>query len=94
MRSIHLGLEGVVAKQPDAPISPSGRSYDWVKLKRAYQSKLRDTVDVVLVGYFRGRGRRAALGVGSLLAAVRDPTGERLRTVAKIGSASCRTARG
>ena len=83
---IHLGLEGVLAKRPDAPYQPGARSYDWVKLKRAYQSKLRDTVDVVLVGYFRGRGRRAALGVGSLLAAIRDPTGERFRTVAKIGS--------
>jgi DNA ligase 1 len=83
---IHLGLEGVLAKRPDAPYQPGARSYDWVKLKRAYQSKLRDTVDVVLVGYLRGRGRRAALGVGSLLAAVRDPKGSRFRTVAKIGS--------
>jgi DNA ligase-1 len=43
-------------------------------------------VDVVLVGYLAGRGRRAALGVGSLLAAVYDPGGDRFRTVAKIGS--------
>ena len=42
---IHLGLEGVLAKRPDAPYQPGARSYDWVKLKRAYQSKLRDTVD-------------------------------------------------
>lgn len=83
---IRRGLEGVVAKRPDAPYRAGARGYDWVKLKRAYQSKLRDTVDVVLVGYLAGRGRRAALGIGSLLAAVYDPDADRFRTVAKIGS--------
>lgn len=80
------GLEGIVAKRPDAPYRAGARGYDWVKLKRSYQSKLRDTVDVVLVGYLAGRGKRASLGVGSLLAAVYDPAGDRFRTVAKIGS--------
>jgi len=83
---IRRGLEGVVAKRPDAPYRAGARGYDWVKLKRAYQSKLRDTVDLVLVGYLRGRGKRASLGIGSLLAAVYDPEGDRFRTVAKIGS--------
>ncbi|HEU5260443.1 MAG TPA: ATP-dependent DNA ligase [Gemmatimonadales bacterium] len=83
---VRRGLEGVVAKRPDAPYRAGARGYDWVKLKRAYQTKLRDTVDVVLVGYLAGRGRRAALGIGSLLAAVYDPRGDRFRTVAKIGS--------
>jgi len=64
------GLEGVVAKRIDAPYRAGARGFDWVKLKRSYQSKLRDTVDVVLVGYLVGRGKRAARGVGSLLAAV------------------------
>jgi len=83
---IRRGLEGVVAKRLDAPYRAGTRGYDWVKLKRSYQSKLRDTVDVVLVGYLAGRGKRAALGVGSLLGAVYDPRRDRFRTVAKIGS--------
>ena len=83
---VHRGLEGVVAKRPDATYQAGARGYDWVKLKRAYQSRLRDTVDLVLVGYLLGRGRRAALGIGSLLAAVYDPPHDRFRTVAKIGS--------
>jgi len=83
---VHRGLEGVVVKRPDAPYRAGARGYDWVKLKRAYQSHLRDTVDLVLVGYLRGRGKRAALGIGSLLAAVYDPGHDRFRTVAKIGS--------
>ena len=40
----------------------------------------------MLVGYLAGRGKRAALGIGSLLAAVYDPGQDRFRTVAKIGS--------
>ena len=83
---LRRGLEGIVAKRPDAPYRAGARGFDWVKLKRAYQSRMRDTVDLVLVGYLKGRGKRAALGVGSLLAAVYDPEGDRFRTVAKIGS--------
>jgi DNA ligase-1 len=83
---VHRGLEGVVAKRLDAGYQAGARGYDWVKLKRAYQAKLRDTVDVVLVGYLRGRGKRATLGIGSLLAAIYDPAHDRFRTVAKIGS--------
>jgi DNA ligase 1 len=83
---ISRGLEGVVCKRPSAPYQAGARGYDWIKLKRAYQSKLRDTVDLVLLGYLRGRGKRAALGVGSLLAGVYDDVHDRYRTIAKIGS--------
>ncbi|HTR21503.1 MAG TPA: ATP-dependent DNA ligase [Gemmatimonadales bacterium] len=85
-KMIARGLEGIIAKRPDAPYRAGARGFDWVKLKRAYQSRLRDTVDVVLVGYLAGRGARAALGIGSLLAAVYDPGADRFRTIAKIGS--------
>jgi DNA ligase-1 len=83
---IRRGLEGIVAKRPDAPYHAGARAYTWVKLKRAYQKKLRDTVDLVIVGYLAGRGKRATLGIGSLLGAVYDPAHDRFRTVAKIGS--------
>ena len=83
---VRRGLEGVVAKRPEAPYHAGSRGFDWIKLKRSYQSKLRDTMDLVLVGYLKGRGRRARLGVGSLLGAVYDPRGDRFRTLAKIGS--------
>jgi DNA ligase-1 len=84
--SMEKGYEGLIAKRLDAPYRPGARGYHWVKLKRAYSSKLRDTVDLVLVGYIRGRGKRAAFGIGSLLGAVYDDKHDRFRTVAKIGS--------
>jgi DNA ligase 1 len=89
---IARGLEGIVAKKPDAPYQAGSRGYDWVKLKRSYQSHLRDTIDVVIVGYLRGRGKRTALGIGSLLGAVYDPGRDRFRTVAKVGAGLTETA--
>ena len=80
------GLEGILAKRPEAPYQAGQRNFTWVKLKRAYRSELRDTVDVVMVGYLLGKGKRARFGIGSLLGAVYDPEQGRFRTVSKIGS--------
>jgi DNA ligase-1 len=59
---LRRGLEGIVAKRPDAPYRAGARGYDWVKLRRAYQAKLRDTVDVVIVGYLAGHDKRGPCG--------------------------------
>jgi DNA ligase-1 len=80
------GLEGLVVKRPDAPYHAGARNFDWVKLKRAYQAGLADTFDLVVVGYNRGRGKRARLGIGSLLCACYDPESGRFRTVSRAGS--------
>jgi DNA ligase-1 len=80
------GLEGSVAKKRDAPYTAGARTYHWVKLKREYTRTMADTVDVVVVGYFLGRGRRAALGVGAFLGAIYDPDSDQFRTVSRVGS--------
>lgn len=84
--AITKGLEGIVAKRLDAAYQAGGRNFNWIKLKRSYSGKLTDTIDCVLVGYFAGKGQRAAFGVGSLLACVYDKKEERFKTIAKIGS--------
>lgn len=83
---IERGLEGIVVKKPDAVYQAGKRSFNWVKLKRGYRAELRDTVDVVIVGYLVGKGKRAKFGIGSLLGAVYDHDNDRFRTVTKIGS--------
>ncbi|HYP28927.1 MAG TPA: ATP-dependent DNA ligase [Blastocatellia bacterium] len=83
---VSQGHEGVVAKRLSAGYEPGARNYNWIKLKRAYRSELSDTVDVALVGYLRGRGARARLGIGSLLGAAYDASGDSFQTVGKIGS--------
>jgi DNA ligase-1 len=51
---IRRGLEGIVAKWPDATYHAGARRYTWVEPKRAHQGKLRDTLDLVVVGYLAG----------------------------------------
>src|SRR4029077_17370177 len=60
------GLEGVVAKRLDSPYQAGARNFNWVKLKRNTSGQLNDTIDVVLLGYYRGKGKRAEFGAGAL----------------------------
>jgi len=83
---LERGLEGIVAKRLDSRYEPGARNYNWIKLKRAYQSELNDTVDVVIVGYLLGRGNRTRFGIGSLLGAVYDEGTDTFKTIGKIGS--------
>lgn len=85
-REAGKGYEGVVAKRLASGYEPGARNYNWIKLKRAYSGGLNDTVDVVIVGYLRGRGARARLGIGSLFGAVYNPETDTFQTVGKIGS--------
>ena len=84
--AIDKGAEGVVAKRPDGPYKAGARDFNWIKLKRSYKGTLADTVDVCLVGYFTGKGARAAFGIGAVLATVYDPSTDTFKTVSRIGS--------
>jgi len=86
MAKVEAGLEGIMAKRLDSTYQAGARNFNWMKFKRAYQGHLRDTVDVVVVGYLRGRGQRAKFGIGALLCAVYDKKNDRFRSVAKVGS--------
>jgi len=86
-QSIADGTEGLVVKSTgeDSVYRAGARSWLWVKLKRSYQSKMQDTVDLVVVGAFHGRGRRAGT-YGALLVAAYDPEEDVYKTVCKVGS--------
>lgn len=83
---IERGLEGVVAKRLDSRYEAGARNFNWIKLKRAYRGELSDTIDAAVVGYLRGRGMRAKLGIGALLAAVYNKKTDSFETVGKVGS--------
>ncbi len=70
--SVEQGLEGIVAKRLDTVYQAGARNFNWIKLKRSYKGALADTIDVVIIGYLRGRGIRAQFGIGALLGAVYD----------------------
>jgi DNA ligase-1 len=86
-QSIADGTEGLVVKSTgeDSIYRAGARSWLWVKPKRSYQSKMQDTVDLVVVGAFHGRGRRAGT-YGALLVAAYDPEEDVYKTVCKVGS--------
>ncbi len=84
--TIGAGLEGVVAKKLDAPYSAGARNFNWIKIKRSYKSQLSDTIDVVILGYFKGRGMRADFGVGAVLGGVYNDKRDVFETITKVGS--------
>src|SRR3989440_9239488 len=84
--AISKGLEGLVVKKPESPYVAGARNFNWVKLKRHSAGALQDTIDCVLLGYLYGRGKRAALGAGSLLVGLYDPERDPFVTVTKIGT--------
>ena len=84
--AVSLGLEGLVVKKLESRYEAGARNFNWVKLKRHSAGALNDTIDVVLLGYLYGRGKRAALGAGSLLVGVYDPERDLFVTVTKIGT--------
>jgi DNA ligase-1 len=79
-------LEGLVVKKLESRYEAGARNFNWVKLKRHSAGVLNDTIDCVLLGYLFGRGKRAALGAGSLLVGVYDPGQDQFVTVTKIGT--------
>jgi DNA ligase-1 len=84
--AISKGLEGLVVKKLESRYEAGARNFNWVKLKRHSAGALNDTIDCVLLGYLYGRGKRAALGAGSLLVGVYDPGQDLFVTVTKIGT--------
>ncbi|MFH1061352.1 MAG: ATP-dependent DNA ligase [Candidatus Omnitrophota bacterium] len=84
--AIAQGREGIVAKRLDGEYKAGGRNFNWIKLKPSYSGNLSDTIDCVIIGYFFGKGLRAAFGIGSLLAAVYDPKTDQFKTIAKLGT--------
>ena len=84
--NISRGLEGVVAKRLDSPYQAGARNFNWVKLKRVASGELTDTVDVVLLGYYGGKGKRAEFGAGALLAGVYDSDRDEFVTISKLGT--------
>jgi len=85
------GLEGAVVKKWQAAYEPGRRGYTWVKFKAEKKGKrgggLKDTLDCVVMGYYKGKGKRAAFGIGAFLVGVRESeNSDRFLTISKIGT--------
>jgi DNA ligase-1 len=87
LEAIENGCEGLVCKSiaPDSVYQAGARGWLWIKYKRDYKSEMTDAVDLVVVGAFHGRGKRAG-AYGALLLAAYDPDGDTFETVTKCGT--------
>lgn len=86
-KSIESGCEGLMCKSiaEDSVYQAGARGWMWIKYKRDYKSEMTDTIDLVVVGAFLGRGKRAGT-YGALLLAAYDPDDDAFETVTKCGT--------
>ncbi len=79
------GLEGIIAKDLSMPYTAGARKFAWIKLKKSYGDMV-DTIDAVIVGFFKGKGDRARLDFGGILAGAYNKETGNIETLARIGS--------
>jgi len=87
LEAIENGCEGLVCKSvaEDSVYQAGARGWLWIKYKRDYKSEMTDTVDLVVVGAFYGRGKRAGT-YGALLLAAYNPGKDTFETLTKCGT--------
>ena len=83
--SINAGSEGLMLKMLDKPYQAGSRGNFWLKLKREYQNELGDSLDLVVIGGFFGKGRRTG-SYGTLLLASYDEDEDTFPSICKVGT--------
>ena len=84
---LNKNLEGIVCKScaEDSFYHAGGRDWTWIKWKKEYMSKLSDTLDLVILGAYSGRGRRSGT-YGAVLCAAYNFDDDTFQTVCKLGT--------
>jgi len=83
--SINSGCEGLMLKTLDAPYRAGARGSNWLKLTREYRNELGDSLDLIVIGAYFGRGRRTGL-YGTLLLGTYNPDKDNFPSVCKVGT--------
>ena len=83
--SINAGSEGLMLKTLNSPYQAGSRGSHWLKLKREYQNELGDSLDLVVIGGFFGKGRRTG-NYGTLLLATYEEDEDTFTSICKVGT--------
>lgn len=83
--AINAGCEGLMLKVLDAPYRAGARGSNWLKLKREYRNELGDSLDLVVIGAFFGRGKRTGK-YGTLLLASYNQDQDTFDSICKVGT--------
>ncbi|MXY61075.1 MAG: ATP-dependent DNA ligase [Cenarchaeum sp. SB0665_bin_23] len=83
--SVNAGCEGLMIKSKDSIYRAGSRGSQWLKLKQDYQKGIGDSLDLVVIGAFHGKGRRAGT-YGTLLLATYDSAEDMFLSICKVGS--------
>lgn len=97
-KSLGAGLEGLVVKNLSLPYQAGSRGFHWIKLKattallerlregeKRARTQILDTIDCVVMGAYKGRGKRTEFGVGGFLLGVRGED-DRHYTISRLGT--------